>query len=146
MQIAIASDHAGLELRRVIADHLAQAGHTVTDHGPDSGDSVDYPDYAEKVARAVADDASDLGILVCGSGVGMSIAANKVQGVRAALCANAYLGEMARAHNNANVLCLGERITGVGLALTIVDAFVSTKFEGGRHSRRVDKIAELETE
>ena len=146
MQIAIASDHAGLELRRVIADHLAQAGHTVTDHGPDSGDSVDYPAYAEKVARAVADDASDLGILVCGSGVGMSIAANKVQGVRAALCANAYLGEMARAHNNANVLCLGERITGVGLALTIVDAFVSTKFEGGRHSRRVDKIAELETE
>ena len=146
MQIAIASDHAGLELRRVIADHLAQAGHTVTDHGPDSGDAVDYPDYAEKVARAVADDASDLGILVCGSGVGMSIAANKVQGVRAALCANAYLGEMARAHNNANVLCLGERITGVGLALTIVDAFVSTKFEGGRHSRRVDKIAELETE
>ena len=146
MQIAIASDHAGLELRRVIADHLAQAGHTVTDHGPDSGDSVDYPDYAEKVARAVADDASDLGILVCGSGVGMSIAANKVQGVRAALCANAYLGEMARAHNNANVLCLGERITGVGLALTIVDAFVSTKFDGGRHSRRVDKIAELETE
>ena len=146
MQIAIASDHAGLELRRVIADHLAQAGHSVTDHGPDSGDSVDYPDYAEKVARAVADDASDLGILVCGSGVGMSIAANKVQGVRAALCANAYLGEMARAHNNANVLCLGERITGVGLALTIVDAFVSTKFEGGRHSRRVDKIAELETE
>ena len=146
MQIAIASDHAGLELRRVIADHLAQAGHTVTDHGPDSGDSVDYPDYAEKVARAVADDASDLGILVCGSGVGMSIAANKVQGVPAALCANAYLGEMARAHNNANVLCLGERITGVGLALTIVDAFVSTKFEGGRHSRRVDKIAELETE
>ena len=146
MQIAIASDHAGLELRRVIADHLAQAGHTVTDHGPDSGDSVDYPDYAEKVARAVADDASDLGILVCGSGVGMSIAANKVQGVRAALCATAYLGEMARAHNNANVLCLGERITGVGLALTIVDAFVSTKFEGGRHSRRVDKIAELETE
>jgi len=128
----------------MIAEHLAQAGHTVTDHGPDSGDSVDYPDYAEKVARAVADDASDLGILVCGSGVGMSIAANKVQGVRAALCANAYLGEMARAHNNANVLCLGERITGVGLALTIVDAFVSTKFEGGRHSRRVEKIAELE--
>jgi ribose 5-phosphate isomerase B len=128
----------------MVAEHLAQAGHTVTDHGPDSGDSVDYPDYAEKVARAVADDASDLGILVCGSGVGMSIAANKVQGVRAALCANAYLGEMARAHNNANVLCLGERITGVGLALTIVDAFVSTKFEGGRHSRRVEKIAELE--
>ena len=144
MQIAIASDHAGLELRKVIAEHLAQAGHTVTDHGPDAGDSVDYPDYAEKVARAVVGDASDLGVLVCGSGVGMSIAANKVQGVRAALCANAYLGEMARAHNNANVLCLGERITGVGLALTIVDAFVSTKFEGGRHSRRVDKIAELE--
>jgi ribose 5-phosphate isomerase B len=145
VQIAIASDHAGLELRKVIAEHLAQAGHTVTDHGPDSGDSVDYPDYAEKVARAVVGDASDLGVLVCGSGIGMSIAANKVQGVRAALCANAYLGEMARAHNNANVLCLGERITGVGLALTIVDAFVSTKFEGGRHSRRVDKIAELET-
>ena len=146
MQIAIASDHAGFELKKTIIEHLTQAGHQLTDLGPEVKESVDYPDYAEKVAKSVATDVSDFGILVCGSGMGMSIAANKVQGVRAALCGNAYVSEMARAHNNANVLCLGERITGVGLALTIVDAFVSTKFEGGRHSRRVDKIAEIENQ
>ena len=144
MKIAIASDHAGYNLRQIVAEHLSQAGHTIEDFGPPENESVDYPDYAAKVAKAVAEDISDLGILICGSGVGMSIAANKVAGVRAALCFNAYLGGMSRAHNNANVLCLGERVTGTGLALSIVDAFVSTKFEGGRHGRRVDKIAELE--
>ncbi len=144
MKIVIASDHAGYNLRQTIAEHLSQAGHAVEDFGPPENESVDYPDYAAKVAKAVADDIADLGILVCGSGVGMSIAANKVPGVRAALCFNAYLGEMCRAHNNANFLCLGERVTGIGLALSIVDAFVTTKFEGGRHGRRVDKIAELE--
>jgi len=146
VQIAIGSDHAGFELKKTIIEHLTQAGHQLTDLGPEVKESVDYPDYAEKVAKSVAADVSDFGILVCGSGMGMSIAANKVAGVRAALCGNAYVSEMARAHNNANVLCLGERITGVGLALTIVDVFVSTKFEGGRHSRRVDKIAEIENQ
>jgi len=146
VQIAIGSDHAGFELKKTIIEHLTQAGHHLTDLGPEVKESVDYPDYAEKVAKSVSTDVSDFGILVCGSGMGMSIAANKVVGVRAALCGNVYVSEMARAHNNANVLCLGERITGVGLALTIVDAFVSTKFEGGRHSRRVDKIAEIENQ
>ena len=144
MKVAIASDHAGVNLRKIVAEHLSQAGHSVEDFGPSDGESVDYPDYAAKVADAVSDDKVNLGILVCGSGVGMSIAANKVAGVRAALCFSTYLSEMSRAHNNANVLCLGERVTGTGLALSIVDAFVSTKFEGGRHGRRVDKIAELE--
>ena len=146
MKIAIASDHAGFELKNTIIEHLTQAGHQPVDLGPEVKESVDYPDYAEKVANSVAGDTSDLGILVCGSGVGMSIAANKVAGVRAALCGSAYLSGMARAHNNANVLCLGERITGVGLALSIVDMFVSTNFEGGRHSRRLDKIAEIENQ
>ena len=144
MQIAIASDHAGFALKATVIDHLTQAGHQLLDLGPEEKESVDYPDYAEKVGHSVATDVVDLGILICGSGIGMSIAANKVAGVRAALCGNAYLSEMARAHNNANVLCLGERVTGVSLALSIVDAFVSTKFEGGRHSRRVEKIAEIE--
>ncbi len=146
MKIAIASDHAGLNLRKIIAAHLAQAGHVIEDLGPLEDDSVDYPDYAAKVGRVVAEDIVDLGILVCGSGVGMSIAANKVPGVRAALCFSTYLAQMSRAHNNANVLCLGERVTGTGLAFSIVDAFVSTKFEAGRHGRRVEKIAELENQ
>ncbi len=145
MHIAIASDHAGLDLRRTIKNHLEQAGKTVLDLGPDSTDSVDYPDFAEKVTRAVLSGETNLGILICGSGVGMSMSANKVPGIRAALCFNAYMGKMCRAHNNANVLCLGERVVGAGVALEVVDAFVMTPFDGGRHGARLEKMAALAT-
>ena len=144
MKIAVGSDHGGIKLRQLIADHLAEAGHTISDFGTDSAESCDYPKFAELVARSVASGETELGILVCGSGIGMSIAANKIEGVRAALCFNTYMGRMTRLHNDANVLCLGERVLGQGTALSVVDAFVSTSFEGGRHQRRLDLITQLE--
>ena len=144
MKISLGSDHGGINLRRLIAAHLSDQGHSISDFGTDSTESCDYPQYAESVARSVASEESELGILVCGSGIGMSIAANKVEGIRAALCFNTYMGQMTRLHNNANVLCLGERVVGQGTALAIVDAFVTTSFEGGRHQRRLDLITQLE--
>ena len=144
MKIALGSDHGGMKLRQLIAEHLSEAGHTIADHGTDSSESCDYPKFAELVSRSVASGEADLGILVCGSGIGMSIAANKIEGVRAALCFNTYMGRMTRMHNDANVLCLGERVLGQGTALSVVDAFVSTSFEGGRHQRRLDLITQLE--
>ena len=144
MKIALGSDHGGIKLRQLIAEHLSQAGHTIADFGTDSTESCDYPKFAELVSRSVTSGEAELGILVCGSGIGMSIAANKIEGVRAALCFNTYMGRMTRLHNNANVLCLGERVLGQGTALSIVDAFVSTSFEGGRHQRRLDLITQLE--
>ena len=144
MKIALGSDHGGINLRQLIANHLSDAGHVISDFGTESTDSCDYPKFAESVSRAVTSGEAELGILVCGSGIGMSIAANKVDGIRAALCFNTYMGRMTRLHNNANVLCLGERVLGQGTALSIVDAFVSTSFEGGRHQRRLDLITQLE--
>ncbi|MEC9464740.1 MAG: ribose 5-phosphate isomerase B [Myxococcota bacterium] len=144
MKIALGSDHGGMKLRQLIAEHLSEAGHTIADHGTDSSESCDYPKFAELVSRSVASGEAELGILVCGSGIGMSIAANKIEGVRAALCFNTYMGRMTRMHNDANVLCLGERVLGQGTALSVVDAFVSTSFEGGRHQRRLDLITQLE--
>ena len=144
MKIALGSDHGGINLRRLIGEHLSKQGHTISDFGTDTTESCDYPKYAESVSRSVAAGESELGILVCGSGIGMSIAANKIAGIRAALCFNTYMGQMTRLHNNANVLCLGERVLGQGTAMAIVDAFVSTSFEGGRHQRRLDLITELE--
>ncbi len=139
-KIVLGSDHAGLALRAEAAKVARAAGFEVEDLGPFSGESVDYPDFARRVAEAVAGGKARLGILVCGTGIGMSISANKVRGVRAAHCASEYEARMARAHNDANVLCIGERVVGIGLGAAIVEAFLRQAFEGGRHQRRVDKI------
>jgi len=145
VKITIGADHGGYLLKNLIVDHLKNNGHEVQDCGTNTSDSVDYPNFAKEVTSSITSETAELGILVCGSGIGMSMAANKVNGIRAALCFNAYMGRMTRAHNNANVLCLGERVLGSGTALDIVDAFVNTQFEGGRHQRRVDLVTELES-
>ncbi|HVI75063.1 MAG TPA: ribose 5-phosphate isomerase B [Anaeromyxobacteraceae bacterium] len=143
-RVIAGSDHAGLVLRAEVVRVAREKGFEVEDLGPLSGDSVDYPDYARKVAEAVAAGRARFGVLVCGTGIGMSIAANKVKGVRAAHCGNELEARMARAHNDANVLCLGERVLGLGLGAAVVTAFLEQPFEGGRHQRRVDKIGALE--
>ncbi|HVI93873.1 MAG TPA: ribose 5-phosphate isomerase B [Anaeromyxobacter sp.] len=140
------SDHAGLLLRAEAVKVAREAGLEVEDLGPFSSESVDYPDYARKVGEAVGSGRARLGVLVCGSGIGMSIAANKVPGVRAALCTTEYEARMARLHNDANVLCIGERVVGLGLGGAIVKAFLETRFEGGRHARRVEKMMAMEKE
>jgi len=142
--IVAGSDHAGLALRAEAVKAAREAGHEVVDLGPHDAASVDYPSYAAKVAAEVVSGRARLGILVCGTGIGMSIAANKVPGVRAAVCRTEYEARMARAHNDANVLCLGERVTGLGVGAAIVKAFLETPFEGGRHERRVGMIRDLE--
>ena len=143
--IAIASDHGGFALKQEIAAHLRETGVAFEDLGTHSEESCDYPIYAEKLGRAVADGTYELGILVCGTGIGMSMAANKVRGVRCALCSDCFSAEMTRVHNNANVLALGGRVLGVELALRIGDTFLASGFEtGGRHQRRVDQMMELE--
>ncbi len=146
MRIVIGSDHAGVTLREAVAEHLRERHGEVAieDVGTHNHEAVDYPEIAALVARAVAAGDAERGILICGSGIGMSMAANKIAGVRAALCADTYSAEACRAHNDANVLCMGERVIGVGIALAILDAFLATPFEGGRHGRRVDKIGALE--
>ena len=141
MRIAIASDHAGFEQKQALVDYLAQdLGCDVTDFGPDTDDRVDYPDYAEKVAHAVASGDADRGVLVCGTGIGMSMAANHIPGIRAALCGCEFQARATRQHNNANLLCLVERVTGQGVALDIAELFLNTAFEGGRHLRRINQI------
>lgn len=141
MRICVGSDHAGFELKEAVKAHLLALGHEVEDAGtPDPGVSVDYPDYGRLVARKVTAGEGELGIVVCGTGIGISIAANKVRGARAALCTDPYMARMARAHNNANILAMGGRVVGVGLALDIVEAFLNTPFEGGRHGLRVEKL------
>jgi ribose 5-phosphate isomerase B len=135
-----ASDHAGLNLRAEGIKAARARGVEVEDLGPFTAESVDYPDFAVRVGEAVVAGRARFGLLVCGTGIGMSIAANKVPGVRAALCRTEYEARMARAHNDANVLCLGERVTGAGLGAAIVEAFLATPFEGGRHARRVEKL------
>jgi ribose 5-phosphate isomerase B len=140
MRIVIASDHGGFELKQVIVKALAERGIEHQDLGCGSADSVDYPRFAHAVAEAVAEGRFDLGVLLCGTGLGVSIAANRHRGVRAALCRDAFTARMARAHNDANVLCLGGRVVGPGLALDILDAFLAGRFEGGRHARRVEAI------
>ena len=146
MKIAIGADHAGLDLKNQLGDVLRQAGHEVCDFGTNSPESTDYPDYAALVAKAVASGTVERGVLVCGSGVGMSIAANKVRGVRAALGVSPEEVRLTRAHNNANVLTLGARFTDPSLARELVQTFLVTPFEGGRHELRVAKIAQLEKE
>ena len=143
-RIVFGSDHAGLALRAEAVRAAREAGFEVEDLGPFAPASVDYPDYAARVGQAVAGGRARLGVLVCGTGIGMSIAANKVKGVRAAHCTTEYEARMTRAHNDANVLCLGERVVGLGLGAAIVAAFLSQPFEGGRHQRRVDQITALD--
>lgn len=140
MTCYIASDHAGFEVKDFIKEYVAAKGHQVVDLGPDSTERVDYPDFAKKVSAKVLEDEGSYGILICGTGIGMSITANKQKGIRAAHCYDAYQASMARAHNDANVLCLGQRVSGRGTMETIVDAWISAEFEGGRHAGRVAKM------
>lgn len=140
----VGSDHAGRRLRLAVAEVLLHAGHQVLDIGFDGEGSADYPGIAAQLARQVAQGEARLGILCCATGVGMSMAANRVAGARAALCTHALMASLARAHNDANVLCLGEQIVGTNLALRIVQAFVDGRFEGGRHARRVGQLQELD--
>ncbi len=146
MKIAIGADHGGYELKNQLRDALTAAGHQVRDFGANSTDSSDYPDYAAPVAHAVADGQAERGILICGSGVGMAISANKVRGVRAAVGMTQELVALTRKHNDINVLTLGGRFTDPATAQTLVKTFLETGFEGGRHERRVEKISALESE
>jgi ribose 5-phosphate isomerase B len=144
VRIAVGSDHRGKELKESIVDLLKTIGCEYQNFGSYSDDPVDYPDIAKEVASAVTKKKYDQGVLICGSGVGMSIAANKVKGVRAALCCNVLTAERARLHNNANVLCLGSDIVEKETALNVVKVFLETSFEGGRHQRRIEKIKDME--
>jgi ribose 5-phosphate isomerase B len=138
--IVVASDHAAVELKRRVVELLAARGEPFTDLGPADDRSVDYPDYAHRVAVEITAGRAERGILICGTGIGMSMAANRHSGIRAALCHDAYTAEMARRHNDANVLCMGARVLGAGVAAQIVEVFLTTAFEGGRHQGRVAKI------
>jgi len=140
MKFFVATDHAGIELKDYTVELLRAKGHEVEDMGPYSKDRVDYPDYAHKVATTVLANAGTQGILICGSGIGMSMAANRHEGIRAALCHDAYTATVARGHNDANILCFGERIVGKGVAESILDAWIAGSFDGGRHCGRVEKI------
>ena len=144
MKLVIGSDHGGIHLKEVLKQHLAERGIEVSDAGTYTEESCDYPDIAVKVCREITDGRAERGILVCGTGIGMSMAANKVKGIRAALCGDVFSATMSREHNNANVICLGERVLGPGLALSILDAWLDTEFAGGRHERRVNKIMAVE--
>jgi ribose 5-phosphate isomerase B len=144
MKIAIGSDHGGLRLKKEVIKHLEKKNIEVKDYGTYTEDSCDYPDFAEKVSEAVVAKEYDYGILICGTGIGISISANKIPGVRAALCSDTFSAHATREHNNANILAMGERVVGIGLALDIVDAFLGSTFEGGRHENRVNKIMEIE--
>lgn len=144
MKIAIGSDHGGFELKKTIKEHLLDKGYEILDYGTESSKSVDYPEYGFKVGQAVISEAAELGLVICGTGIGISISANKVKGIRAALCTDSYMARMAREHNNANILALGARVVGPGLALDIVDTFLSTPFGGQRHSQRVEMITAFE--
>ena len=142
--IALASDHAGFELKEAIKKYLVDNNYDIMDFGTNSPASVDYPTFGRMAAEAVASGECDKGIVCCGTGIGISMAANKVKGIRAACCSDCFSAKFTRLHNNANVLCFGGRVVGPGLACMMVDAFLDAEFEGGRHQRRVDKILALE--
>ena len=144
MVVALACDHGGFELKEAVKKHLEERGYTCKDFGAYSTDSVDYAPIAAQAAHAVASGEAERGVFCCSTGIGISIAANKVKGIRAALCTNAYCAEMTRRHNNANVLCMGGKVVDVATALELVDTFFSTEFEGGRHERRIGQIAMIE--
>ena len=144
MKIAVGCDHGGLEHKNAIAEHLKSEGFEVEDFGIYENKSVDYPEIALKVANSIKNGENELGILVCGTGIGMSLAANKVNGIRAAACSEHFSAKYTRLHTNSNILCLGGRVIGIGTALELCDIFVNTEFEGGRHQRRIDMITEIE--
>lgn len=144
--IAIGSDHGGYLLKEEIKKHLKEKGYEFKDFGTDSTASCDYPVYAEKVCRAVQSGECEKGILICGTGIGMSMCANKCKGIRAAVCGDHFSAEFIRKHNNANVLCLGARVIGAGVAMQLVDIFLTTEYEGGRHEKRVEMMMQLENE
>lgn len=144
MKIAIGNDHVAVELKNHITKFVEQKGHTVVNFGTDSSESCDYPIYGEKVARAVASGECDLGILICGTGIGISLAANKVKGIRAAVCSEPYSARLTRQHNNANIIAFGARVVGQAMAEMIVEEFLNAEYEGGRHQRRVDMITAIE--
>ena len=144
MKIAIGSDHGGFKLKQEIKKYLNEKGYEFKDFGTNSEDSCDYPDYALPVAEAVASKEFEKGILICGTGIGIGIAANKVTGIRAALCSDTFSAHASREHNDANILTMGERVVGPGLAIDIVEIFLTSKFEGDRHIKRIDKIKDIE--
>lgn len=144
MKIAIGCDHGGLEHKNAIKEHLISLGFEVEDFGIYEQVSVDYPDIAVKVCESIVNGNNERGILVCGTGIGMSIAANKVKGIRAAACSEHFSAKYTRLHNDSNILCLGGRVIGVGTAVELAEIFVNTEFEGGRHQNRVNKITEIE--
>ena len=144
MRIVLGSDHGGLEMKTAVREMLQKRGITVQDLGTDNGDSVDYPDFGVKVAASVAKKEADLGILVCGTGIGMSIVANKFPGVRAALATDEFMAQMAKEHNDANILVLGGRVLTEDLACSMVNVWLDSGYEGGRHQKRLDKIARIE--
>lgn len=141
MKIAIGCDHGGFDLKKVLVSYLQDEGHEVLDQGTFSEESVDYPDFSNKVCQSVRSGESDRGILICGTGIGMSIAANRYKDIRAALCHEAFTARMSREHNNANILCLGARVIGVEVALDIVRTWCITEYAGGRHQRRLDLLS-----
>lgn len=143
--IAIASDHGGFELKQQVVDYLKKNGYEVKDFGTFTCDSVDYPDYAQMVGESIVNGECEKGIIICGTGIGISIAANKIPGIRAALCTDSYMARMSREHNNANVLALGGRVVGPELAFDIIKTWLGTEFAGGRHQRRIDKISQIES-
>lgn len=140
MKYYVGTDHAGIDLKNHTCEYLKSKGFDVEDMGPFTKDRVDYPDYAVKVSEKVLSDKGSMGVLICGSGIGISISANRFHGIRACLCHDAYTAKMGRAHNDGNILCFGERIVGVGVAESIIDAWIEAEFEGGRHTGRVAKI------
>ena len=144
LRIAVGSDHAGFPLKEKVREYLVSRGYEVEDHGTESAESVDYPDYAEKVATRVAAKEVNFGVVVCGTGIGVAISANKVPGIRAAPCNDTLTARMAREHNDANVLTLGGRVVDEATARKILDVWLATPFAGGRHQRRVDKIAAID--
>lgn len=144
MKIAIGCDHGGLHLKQEITELVTTLGHEVEDFGTHSTESCDYPDIAEPVAHAVTEGKADRGILICGTGIGIGISANKIKGIRASLCHDSFSAKYSRLHNDANILTMGERVIGPGLAKDIVTIWLNTEFEGGRHARRVEKISALE--
>lgn len=144
-KIALAADHGGYYLKEALKRHLADEGYeNVTDFGTNSPESCDYPDFAYPACKSVVDGKCDCAVLICGTGIGMSLVANKVRGIRAACCSDTFSARFTRLHNDANVLCMGARVVGEGLAMDIADLFLTSEFEGGKHQRRIDKIAEIE--
>lgn len=144
MRIGIGNDHSAVEMKQEITAYLEELGHEVVNYGTDSTTSCDYPEYGEKVGRAVVNDEVEKGILICGTGFGISLAANKVKGVRAVVCSEPYTAKLSRMHNDANVLAFGARVVGIEMAKMIVDTWLSAEFEGGRHQRRIDMVMAIE--